>query len=240
MCVARISNGRPLRRGDRQLPVAHPITRGTTRCRLDSDEEPSADDPATRSSRRCAARRDRDPARWCADLPDFFVHRQLARLTAAEPLRSPIARLLWLYTWAVHPGLQRGGTPPARSLARHLRVCHQRLQRGMDLRKWMPARADKLADFVQTASGSRRRYQMVLSPGRYRITSGHLPARRIVVRAGMAENIGRFGACDPLSAPATPRTVPPRNPPVTPTTATTAVGTSPTTANGSPGLPTLR
>lgn len=97
-------------------------------------------------------------------------------------------------------------------------------------------RADKLADFVQTASGSRRRYQMVLSPGRYRITSGHLPARRIVVRAGMAENIGRFGACDPLSAPATPRTVPPRDPPVTPTTATTAVGTSPTTANGSPGV----
>ena len=236
MCVARISNGRPLRRGDRQLPVAHPITRGTTRCRLDSDEEPSADDPATRSSRRCAARRDRDPARWCADLPDFFVHRQLARLDSCRAtsvshcptaLASHLARSSWAST---------GWHRPARSPARHLRVCHQRLQRGMDLRKWMPGgRTSWPISFrqrVEAAGGIRWCSAQAATASRRVICA----ARRIVVRAGMVENIGRFGACDPLSAPATPRTVPPRDPPVTPTTTTTAVGTSPTTANGSPGV----
>jgi hypothetical protein len=99
--------------------------------------------------------------------------------------------------------------------------------------------ADKLADFVETVGGSSRNYQMVLSPGRYRITSGHLHPRRIVVRAGMVENIGHFGACRPLPFPPTPRTVPSRGTSVTPTTATAATGTSATKANGSPGVADL-
>ena len=198
VCLARIPDGRPLRRGHRQLPVANPITRRAPWARLDSAKDPSADDPATGSSRRGAARRDRNPARRCADLSGFFVHRQPARLEPAEPLRSPIARLFWLHARPVHLGLQRGSHRPAKSPARRPRVRATNVPSPIRVRASGRLAGGKLADFVQAPAGSPRRYQMVLSPGRYRITSGHLRPRRIVVRAGMVENIGRFGACRPL------------------------------------------
>ena len=140
--------------------------------------DPGADDPATGSGRCSAARRDRDPPRWCADLSVLFVHRQPARLEPAEPLRSPAARLLWLHPRPVHPGLQRewhrrgevAGTAPAcappTSPAGFGSAAGGCLARGQ---------AGRLRE---TAGGSRRRYQMVLSPGRYRITSGRLPPRQ--------------------------------------------------------------
>jgi len=102
----------------------------------------------------------------------------------------------------------------------------------------------KLVDFVQSNSASIRPkpYQMVLNPGRYRITSGHLRPRRIVVRAGMVENIGRFGACAPLAPPTTPRTAPPRGVTVMPTTTTTGTSGSsmPPCTDGQLRISTLR
>jgi hypothetical protein len=96
--------------------------------------------------------------------------------------------------------------------------------------------AGKLADFAQFAAGGRRRYQMVLSPGHYRITSGRLRPQRIVVRAGMVVNIGRFGACSRPPSPTTPRTVPSRGRSVLPTTTTTTPRTSAGSAVGGPGI----
>jgi hypothetical protein len=93
--------------------------------------------------------------------------------------------------------------------------------------------AGTLADFAQFATGGRRRYQMVLSPGDYRITSGRLRPRRIVVRAGTVVSIGRFGACRHAPSPSTPRTVPSRGMSMMPTTTTT---TSAGSAAGSPGV----
>ena len=38
-------------------------------------------------------------------------------------------------------------------------------------------------------------YHLVLSPGRYRISSAHQPSRRITVQAGRRDDLGRYGGC---------------------------------------------
>jgi hypothetical protein len=95
-----------------------------------------------------------------------------------------------------------------------------------------------LANLVQTYLGSTRSsklYQMVLSPGRYRLTSGRAWVRRVTVRAGEVENIGQFGACESRPSPTTLRTVPPKGLTTGPTTTTPKPGgteTSVTAASG--------
>ncbi len=96
------------------------------------------------------------------------------------------------------------GTAPPCVQSRSLSVA----SRSVQITAWQ---SGKVADFVLAVANSTasKRYQMVLSPGRYRITSGELRPRRAVVRAGQVENVGRFGACN--SQPrSTLRTVPPR------------------------------
>lgn len=55
------------------------------------------------------------------------------------------------------------------------------------------------------ASGSPEPYHLVLNPGRYRISSAHQPSRRITVRAGQRDDLGRYGGCAAIGG--TPTTI---------------------------------
>jgi hypothetical protein len=51
-----------------------------------------------------------------------------------------------------------------------------------------------------------RRYQLILKPGRYRMTSTHQPSRNIIVKVGRVVDLGLFGGC--LQRPRTSSTIP--------------------------------
>ena len=53
------------------------------------------------------------------------------------------------------------------------------------------------------ATNAPKSYQIVLAPGRYRVTSSHTRSRRVTVKLGRTENVGRFGGCSTLTTQTT-------------------------------------
>ena len=53
------------------------------------------------------------------------------------------------------------------------------------------------------ATNAPKRYQIVLAPGRYRVTSSHTRSRQVTVKLGRTENVGRFGGCSTLTTQTT-------------------------------------
>ena len=53
------------------------------------------------------------------------------------------------------------------------------------------------------ATNAPKRYQIVVAPGRYRVTSSGSQSRHITVRLGRTENVGRFGVCSTLTTQTT-------------------------------------
>ena len=53
------------------------------------------------------------------------------------------------------------------------------------------------------ATNDPKRYQIVVAPGRYRVTSSHARPRHITVQLGRTENVGRFGGCSTLTTQTT-------------------------------------
>jgi hypothetical protein len=76
---------------------------------------------------------------------------------------------------------------------------------------------------VLTSGRSTRRYELILEPGHYRLTTAGQRTRRIVIRSGVLDDIGLYGGCSLLSATA-PSTVPARNGVVATTSTTTSMG----------------
>ena len=69
------------------------------------------------------------------------------------------------------------------------------------------------------ATNPSKSYQIVLAPGRYRVTSSLVRSRQVTVRLGRVENLGRFGRCSTLT---TSSTVPGHGPTTTTTQPTNA------------------
>ncbi len=75
---------------------------------------------------------------------------------------------------------------------------------------------------VFTGTRSTQRYDLILEPGSYRLTTAGRRTRDIVIRPGVLDDIGLYGGCSPL--PATfPTTVPERNGAVATTSTTTSI-----------------
>ena len=53
------------------------------------------------------------------------------------------------------------------------------------------------------ATNAPKSYQIVVAPGRYRVTSSHTRSRQVTVRLGRTENVGRFGRCSTLTTQTT-------------------------------------